>query len=131
MQRILTDEQLETIRSMLALGKKNCEIAKALNLPSPTVSYWIRKERNKDNSKSKIRCSGCIYFGRHTKTCDYILITGKTRECEIEDCNKFKKGGYAGNDHKIGTMCISQKYPQEDFSKYIYSQALYNWEEEN
>lgn len=37
------------------------------------------------------RCKGCIYRdSQGDRTCDYILITGKSRGCSVEECNHYQ-----------------------------------------
>ena len=39
------------------------------------------------------KCHSCFYYGRGSRTCDYILITGTRRGCPIDDkCSRYLKG---------------------------------------
>lgn len=125
MKRIVTDEQLEIIQAMAKQGVRNKDIAQAVNLPNPTVSYWIRKSKGYIKKKSKNLCKGCKYYH---KTCDYYLITGKRRDCNPQECTYREEGEYAGSKQKMGLICVTHKPPKSQMSKYIYSQSLFDWE---
>lgn len=48
----------------------------------------------------------CVYIGRISGTpcCDYILITGKPRGCEVKGCERYENG--KGTKRRWGAMPI-------------------------
>lgn len=50
------------------------------------------------NFKSKVnvpsKCKTCKYRASNFKhyTCDYLLLTGSMRNCDANNCTKYKKG---------------------------------------
>lgn len=36
------------------------------------------------------RCRTCLYHGRKTHTCDYMLITNERRGCPAHSCTRYK-----------------------------------------
>lgn len=130
MKRKVTDEQVKAIMELTEQGLDSGEIGRMFGMTPSNVCYWIRKERKKNEppvEKPILKCPDCKYYGRHTKTCDYIIITGNQRDCPKEDCNRYKKGAYAG-DYKVGKICALQIHEKRDFKKFIYSQGIADWD---
>ena len=45
----------------------------------------------KDRVNDSMPCKhfDCLYFSPQTETCDYILITGESRKCRSDKCDKY------------------------------------------
>lgn len=47
-------------------------------------------------NKDRHLCKKCKYRGRdqggYYTTCDYIEITGHSRGCKVEECDKYERG---------------------------------------
>ena len=55
------------------------------------------------------KCKGCVY--RDTsgdRTCDFILITGKSRGCSVEECNHFEPA-YTGSQKRAQRAAMRKK----------------------
>lgn len=35
------------------------------------------------------KCETCLYHGRRTDSCDYILVTGERRGAPVKNCNRY------------------------------------------
>lgn len=120
-------QDVTILEQYLKEGKTNKEIAEIFDAPVNTVKYWIthyklgglrrrgqpkkkeaptKKEVEKpqvaaDINKDRHLCKTCIYRTRESKCgCDYILITGHSRGCTVEECDKYTKGTKCRNNPK-------------------------------
>lgn len=53
----------------------------------------VKKEKNEETVLRDCKHKDCIYRGgteNYIPTCDYLLMTGKQRNCKISKCNKYK-----------------------------------------
>lgn len=48
----------------------------------------------KGHNKDRHLCKTCIYQSREKQVngCDYILMEGHSRGCDVEDCDRYIKG---------------------------------------
>lgn len=71
----------------------------------------VRAECKPDKSKITKRCKACDYCDLHLLTCDYLLLTGHSRNCKPgNECDKYKPRGkrrrpkymnYGGEDYDL------------------------------
>lgn len=65
---------------------------------SGVINRKPTKKTKKDGKNwDRHKCKSCIYRSNGSlkgkgARCEYILFTGKSRGCEVHDCNKYKKG---------------------------------------
>ena len=56
-------------------------------------------------------CRSCLFYGRRSQSCDYMLITHKRRGCSVKDCDKYlpSRGAKDLYDHYAGVSNLSQE----------------------
>lgn len=111
-------QDVTILEGYLREGKTNAEIAEIYKVPMGTVKSWItqyklsglrkrgKKAKKKETqTKGAIKapeaaginidrhlCKSCTYRTRESKHgCDYIVITGHSRGCTVEECDKYTK----------------------------------------
>lgn len=53
------------------------------------------------------KCKDCLYYDRHLRTCDYILLAGHRRGCKIDkNCNRYENRD--GRDRRLGVLLIGE-----------------------
>lgn len=84
------DEREDEIIQMLKDGKSQREIAQDLGVTPSTISYWMSRH-GIDKSGIRKKCSTCLYRDKNPKkgNCDYIGKTGHSRNCSVENCDKY------------------------------------------
>ena len=84
------DEREDEIIQMLKDGKSQREIAQDLGVTPSTSSYWMSRH-GIDKSGIRKKCSTCLYRDKNPKkgNCDYIGKTGHSRNCSVENCDKY------------------------------------------
>lgn len=75
------------------------EIANQIGVKYGTVYYWVKNDSNKKPGWNADRhaCQTCMYratgpLKTNGAGCDYVSIAGRSRECTVEDCEKYIKG---------------------------------------
>ena len=84
------DIHAKEIMEKLENGASQGKIAKEYGVASGTVSYWIKNQKAKEGKL----CQTCQYRERNPKmgNCDYIGITGHSRNCKADNCDKYVEG---------------------------------------
>ena len=84
------DVHAKEIMEKLENGASQGKIAKEYGVASGTVSYWIKNQKAKEGKL----CQTCQYRERNPKmgNCDYIGITGHSRNCKADNCDKYVEG---------------------------------------
>ena len=84
---------------LAAKGMPVNEIANQLGVKYGTVYYWVKNDSNKKPGWNADRhaCQTCMYratgpLKTNGAGCDYVSIAGRSRECTVEDCEKYIKG---------------------------------------
>lgn len=84
---------------LAAKGMPVKEIADQLGVKYGTVYYWVKNDSNKKPGWNADRhaCQTCMYratgpLKTNGAGCDYVSIAGRSRECTVEDCEKYIKG---------------------------------------
>ena len=113
-------QDIKVLEQYLEEGKTDRQIAEIYGVPINTVKGWVTKHKlggkrrrggstkqtktitKKETKKLELAaganadrhlCKSCEYRARNAKTgCDYIEITGHSRGCDPEDCDKYKRG---------------------------------------
>jgi hypothetical protein len=96
--------KFDIVRELREENKSAKEIAEITGFNINVIYNYITiiNERNKakkikaepGHNKDRSLCKTCIYRSREeqVKNCDYIIIIGHSRECDVEDCDKYVKG---------------------------------------
>lgn len=62
----------------------------------PEKKRWGAMTEEEIEAIREKKCKKCIYVAhansRTQMQCNYLLITGKRRDCRMEECDKFRKG---------------------------------------
>ena len=89
----------ELALELAAKGMPVKEIADQLGVKYGTVYYWVKNDSNKKPGWNADRhaCQTCMYratgpLKTNGAGCDYVSIAGRSRECTVEDCEKYIKG---------------------------------------
>lgn len=89
----------ELAMELAAKGMPVKEIADQLGVKYGTVYYWVKNDSNKKPGWNADRhaCQTCMYratgpLKTNGAGCDYVSIAGRSRECTVEDCEKYIKG---------------------------------------
>lgn len=110
----------EIALELASQGKTAAEIAKELEVKYNTVYSWLNPEKCRPKKKAittdadyknpdarpgwnadRKKCKTCRYRAREDKGgCDYIEIMKHSRGCDVEDCDKYKKGNRYGKEDK-------------------------------
>lgn len=110
----------EIALELASQGKTDAEIAKELKVKYNTVYSWLNPEKCRPKKKTitidadyknpdarprwnadRKKCKTCRYRAREDKGgCDYIEIMKHSRGCDVEDCDKYKKGNRYGKEDK-------------------------------
>lgn len=96
----ILDENAKEVIQQLKDGKSRSTIAEKYNVRRQTVDYWIKKrniilpEKQATAPSGKKRCSSCQYRQLDSKlgNCAYIFITGRSKRCKADNCDKYVKG---------------------------------------
>ena len=125
MKRIITDEQINEIATLASKGLRQCDIARATGIGAQTVKYWFYKTQGIPLNRGGVfvgfkPCATCKYRG--IDTCDYLIITGKRRNCSAVHCRCYVKGDPVGRQK---ALTISERQLRDkDFKRLMYSQAI-------
>lgn len=89
----------ELALELAAKGMPVKEIADQLGVKYGTVYYWVKNDSNKKPGWNADRhaCQTCMYratgpLKTNGAGCNYVSIAGRSRECTVEDCEKYIKG---------------------------------------
>lgn len=89
----------ELAMELAAKGMPVKEIANQIGVKYGTVYYWVKNDSNKKPGWNTDRhaCQTCMYratgpLKSNGAGCDYVSIAGRSRECTVEDCEKYIKG---------------------------------------
>lgn len=66
---------------------------------------------------------GCVFYSPTTMTCDYFIITGKTRGCPAtDDCNKYSL--VLGDERPLNKGFVPRRVTQEklDYLERVYQE---------
>lgn len=122
MKQILTEEQTNMISELANQGYRQCEIAKQLGISAYMVRYWFAKIKDKDTDDVRAikKCPTCKYRSR--MCCEYLLLTGKRRNCSPYECDKYEKGTYKGGQGIDGYGYSLASRNRKAFNRLAYSQ---------
>ena len=99
----------EVVLELAEQGMSTSAIAKQLGMKYNTVYFYLHskeKKTNKEEEESKESqlgnvdrrwCKTCKYRssrnkGENGNGCDYVVIEGHSRGCNVENCDKYQKG---------------------------------------
>ena len=121
MKQVLTDEQIEKIKELADQGLRQRDIAKQLGLSQSMVRYWYTKvDYAKKEERGLKMCGTCKY--RSQICCEYLLVTGRQRNCSPYNCDKYVKGKFKGNQTISGYGFALSSRSRKTFDRMAYSQ---------
>lgn len=91
------EEKREKAQELYSQGMTRKQIAKEIEVSYGAVTRWLYNAHERDVSAGENAdrhlCRTCCYrASKYSNGCDYLPITGKSRGCKAEHCDKYKKG---------------------------------------
>lgn len=78
---------------MLSEGKTQKEMCERFGVTASAMSVWVKNHRPVDEGIERTQCETCNYHAteKGKTVCRYEKITGKKRDCKVEECRKWRE----------------------------------------
>lgn len=78
---------------MLLDGKTQKEMRERFGVSAGTMSIWVKNHKPVDEGVERTQCETCNYHAteKGKTVCRYEKITGKKRDCKVEECRKWRE----------------------------------------